>query len=85
MVDIIVTTLYVYFFFTAHSRRGDLETLGYNLLQWISGRLPWEQEEGGLSPSANLEEIHAKKEQCLQDVDSFMKECFKDKKPPGEN
>ena len=25
----------------AHSRRGDLETLGYNLVHWVSGTLPW--------------------------------------------
>ena len=25
----------------AHSRRGDMETLGYNLVHWASGTLPW--------------------------------------------
>ncbi|XP_014214898.1 serine/threonine-protein kinase VRK1-like [Copidosoma floridanum] len=65
-----------------HSRRGDLETLGYNLLQWLCGKLPWEDDNGGLSPSANPDEIHDKKENYLLDVDSFMKACFQDKKPP---
>lgn len=27
----------------APSRRGDLEILGYCLLQWLCGRLPWER------------------------------------------
>ncbi|XP_031779043.1 serine/threonine-protein kinase VRK1 [Nasonia vitripennis] len=65
-----------------HSRRGDLETLGYNLLQWLCGRLPWEKEDGGLAPSADPDEIHAQKEKYFENVDGFMKECFKDKKPP---
>ena len=25
----------------AHSRRGDLETLGYNMVHWAAGTLPW--------------------------------------------
>ena len=25
----------------AHSRRGDLETLGYNMVHWAAGNLPW--------------------------------------------
>lgn len=33
---------YIYLF-TAHSRRGDLEILGYNMLQWLCGHLPWEE------------------------------------------
>lgn len=30
------------FVFVAPSRRGDLEILGYCMIQWLSGRLPWE-------------------------------------------
>lgn len=70
-------------YFAAHSRRGDLETLGYNLLQWLCGRLPWEDESGGLSPSADPDEIHSKKENYMSDIDNFMKQCFGNKKPPG--
>lgn len=29
-------------FFSVTSRRGDLEILGYVMLQWLCGRLPWE-------------------------------------------
>ena len=28
----------------AHSRRGDLETLGYNMVHWAAGTLPWLSE-----------------------------------------
>ena len=28
----------------AHSRRGDLETLGYNMVHWAAGTLPWLNE-----------------------------------------
>ena len=70
--------------FVAHSRRGDLETLGYNLLQWLCGRLPWEEPNGGLSPAADPDDIHHKKEYFLKDINLFMRECFKDqRKPPG--
>ncbi|KAJ8687266.1 hypothetical protein QAD02_023060 [Eretmocerus hayati] len=65
-----------------HSRRGDLETLGYNILQWLCGRLPWEDENGGLSPSADPDKIHEKKESYLMNIENFMEECFKDKIAP---
>lgn len=61
-----------------------METLGYNLLQWLCGKLPWEDESGGLSPNADPDEIHRLKEDYLLNVDSFMKKCFKDKKVPGK-
>lgn len=42
--------LFIFFFFffiplsvLAPSRRGDLEILGYCMLQWLCGKLPWEQ------------------------------------------
>lgn len=62
-----------------------METLGYNLLQWLCGRLPWEQENGGMAPSINPEEVQAQKEIFLADIPLFMRECFpRKKKPPGE-
>lgn len=63
-----------------HSRRGDLETLGYNLLQWMCGRLPWEMDEGGMSPTANPEEVHAEKEALLSDIPLLMQKCFPNRK-----
>ena len=32
------------FYIEAPSRRGDLEILGYCLLQWLCGKLPWEDK-----------------------------------------
>ena len=29
----------------APTRRGDLETLGYCMLEWANGRLPWDNED----------------------------------------
>ncbi|XP_034948889.1 serine/threonine-protein kinase VRK1-like [Chelonus insularis] len=67
-----------------HSRRGDMETLGYNILQWLCGRLPWEKEDGGMRASIDPNEIHAQKELLLADIPLFMKKCFPQKqKPPA--
>ncbi|XP_012277014.1 serine/threonine-protein kinase VRK1 [Orussus abietinus] len=68
-----------------HSRRGDLETLGYNILQWLCGKLPWEKEDGGVPASANPEDIHAQKEILFSDIPIFMHKCFRHKKKPPTN
>ena len=39
----------------AHSRRSDLEILGYNLVHWMSGDLPW------MDNLTNCEYVHAQK------------------------
>ncbi|KAL7294524.1 hypothetical protein TKK_0012054 [Trichogramma kaykai] len=65
-----------------HSRRGDLETLGYNILQWMCGRLPWEQEEGDLPANTDPEKIHEQKEYYMKNIDLFMKKCFGTKNIP---
>ncbi|KAL0116529.1 hypothetical protein PUN28_009888 [Cardiocondyla obscurior] len=64
-----------------HSRRGDLETLGYNIIQWLCGKLPWENELGfTLDP----EKVHQEKENLLSDLPLFMDKCFLHvKKPPA--
>lgn len=33
------------------SRRGDVEVLFYNLIEWVGGRLPWDDLEDKVSPS----------------------------------
>ncbi|KAG7206453.1 hypothetical protein KM043_003806 [Ampulex compressa] len=67
-----------------HSRRGDLETLGYNLLQWLCGRLPWEKEDKDMASATNPEEVHAEKEKLLSNLTLFMHKCFPySKKPPA--
>ena len=54
----------------AHSRRGDLETLGYNLVHWTSGFLPWRNTEDPQS-------IQTQKNGFLENVETFLKKCFK--------
>lgn len=86
LISLIIILLFFFLsLFVAHSRRGDMETLGYNILQWLCGKLPWEQEGGGMRPFCNPEEVHAQKEALLSDIPLFMRECFpKRKKPPGK-
>ena len=59
----------------AFSRRGDLETLGYNMIEWVSGVLPWGDEE-------NLEYIHFLKNILMSNIPLFMRQCFPNSEPP---
>ncbi|KAL2738824.1 serine/threonine-protein kinase VRK1-like [Vespula squamosa] len=63
-----------------HSRRGDLETLGYNLLQWMCGKLPWEKDSTDLSEAIDPEEVHAEKEALLSNLPLLMEKCFPNRK-----
>ena len=54
----------------AHSRRGDLETLGYNMVHWLSGTLPW------LNFLDKPEKVAATKELCMKDIPFFLQTCF---------
>ncbi|XP_023322546.1 serine/threonine-protein kinase VRK1 isoform X2 [Eurytemora carolleeae] len=58
-----------------HSRRGDLETLGYNLIHWVSGYLPWIH-------SQEPEFVQSKKIGFMFNVPGFLKKCFKPEAPP---
>lgn len=62
---------------SVHSRRGDLEILGYNLVQWLSGKLPW---EGNTDP----EQVKAAKTQAMNNITAFLNNCFKPDHPPGK-
>jgi len=55
----------------AHSRRGDLESLGYCMLHWAGARLPWDSLLQG-----DPELVQAAKEACLASVTSFLESCF---------
>ncbi|KAJ8708011.1 hypothetical protein PYW08_010377 [Mythimna loreyi] len=57
----------------AHSRRSDLETLGYNLLDWLTGSLPWKTTELLAEP----ELVHALKKNFMSDIKLLLKTCFK--------
>ncbi|XP_068624435.1 uncharacterized protein [Battus philenor] len=57
----------------AHSRRSDLETLGYNILDWLTGRLPWKTKEVLAAPDL----VHALKKNFMSDIKFLLKTCFK--------
>ncbi|XP_046401282.1 serine/threonine-protein kinase VRK1-like isoform X2 [Ischnura elegans] len=54
----------------AHSRRGDLEILGYNMLQWLCSELPWE------SSLSDMEYVHMQKKSFMSNIPSLMRRCF---------
>lgn len=56
----------------AHSRRGDLEVLGYNLIQWITGSLPWEGNN-------DAEMVAEYKKKMMSNLNTFLDECFSSK------
>ncbi|XP_053620771.1 uncharacterized protein LOC128681147 [Plodia interpunctella] len=57
----------------AHSRRSDLETLGYNVIDWLTGTLPWKTAEVLAEPDL----VHALKKNFMSDINSLLKTCFK--------
>ncbi|XP_054281880.1 serine/threonine-protein kinase VRK1-like isoform X2 [Macrosteles quadrilineatus] len=59
-----------------HSRRGDLEILGYNLVQWLCGRLPWEG-------NTDLEEVKEAKIAAMNNITTFLNNCFKPDHAPA--
>ena len=67
------------FVFLAHSRRGDLEILGYNMLQWLCGSLPWEDS------MADPEYVHEQKKNFMSNIPLLMRRCFPNSEPPGKS
>ncbi|XP_070333966.1 serine/threonine-protein kinase VRK1 isoform X2 [Odocoileus virginianus] len=62
----------------APSRRGDLEILGYCMIQWLSGHLPWED---------NLRDpnyVRDSKIRYRENIASLMDKCFPEKNKPDE-
>lgn len=53
----------------AHSRRSDLECLGYNLMYWTLGSLPWKDEKLLNQP----EHVHRMKEIFMTDAREMLK------------
>ncbi|KAM5129224.1 serine/threonine-protein kinase VRK1 isoform 2-T2 [Mantella aurantiaca] len=60
------------------SRRGDLEILGYCMIQWLCGKLPWEDKLMDSNYVANS------KIRYCDEIPSLMNACFPGKKKPGE-
>lgn len=62
----------------APSRRGDLQILGYCMIYWLCGHLPWED---------NLKDpvyVRDSKIRYTDDIAELMKKCFTEKEKPGE-
>lgn len=60
------------------SRRGDLEILGYCMVQWLCGQLPWEDK---------LQDplyVRDSKIRCRDNVSEFMTKCFSSQDKPDE-
>ena len=52
------------------SRRSDLEILGFNLVHWLSGHLPW------MSKLSNPKAVQASKEEFMSNVSGNLLQCF---------
>ncbi|NXT83023.1 VRK3 kinase, partial [Zapornia atra] len=59
------------------SRRSDLESLGYCLLKWLCGFLPWSDELD------KVETVMEKKEKYKGDVKCLLQLCFRQRSVPG--
>ena len=53
-------------------RRGDIEVLFYNLIEWLGGKLPWEDIIEKVKPP----EIHKAKIRAFKDPEAFLTSCF---------
>lgn len=62
----------------APSRRGDLEILGFCLLQWLCSRLPWENN------LENKDYVRDSKIRYMKDIPGLMKVCFPSESHPDE-
>ncbi|XP_067210184.1 serine/threonine-protein kinase VRK1 [Linepithema humile] len=51
------------------TRRGDMEILGYNIIFWLCGSLPWEK-------LLDATVVQKEKEKAFKDIDSFLNKCF---------
>lgn len=54
----------------AHSRRSDLESLGYNMVYWLTSFLPWCED------TDNPELVQRKKCKCIENLSKFLSLCF---------
>lgn len=59
------------------SRRADLEILGYNMVQWLCGKLPWEDK------LQNCDYVAQQKIALMNDVNTFITCCSGTEQYPG--
>lgn len=62
----------------APSRRGDLEILGYCMVQWLCRKLPWENK------LTDQEYVMKEKIKYMGNIKGFMKTCFPDSSYPAQ-
>ena len=56
--------------------RGDLEMLGYNLIVWSGGRLPWDKKNSNVHVKFQRDTIPNEKKLAKSNVNEFVKKCF---------
>ena len=61
----------------AHARRSDLEILGFNLVHWMSGTLPW------MDGLQNPKLVQSMKTKFMADIPGFLGTCFGENEYPG--
>lgn len=59
------------------TKRGDLEILAYNMIQWLGCKLPWEKD------LKDPKVVQKSKEENMSNIPKFMKSCFGKDSPPG--
>ncbi|XP_075049349.1 serine/threonine-protein kinase VRK1 isoform X2 [Mixophyes fleayi] len=60
------------------SRRGDMEILGYCMIQWLCGKLPWEDK------LTDPNYVSSSKIRYGDEISALMETCFPGKKKPDE-
>lgn len=71
--------LFRFLFHVGFSPRGDFEVLLYNLIDWLGGKLPWEQV-----PQLSSKEIEKLKQRAFLDKSTFLKNAFSSTNYPGK-
>jgi hypothetical protein len=60
----------------AFSRRGDLKSLGYKMLEWLCGELPWQEID---DPECSYDQ----KKSFMSNIPLLMHQCFHNSEPPA--
>lgn len=53
--------------------RGDLEILGYNMIHWLGGSLPWEKHSHNLKEKPEVQKL---KNKAFDNLPTFLNNCF---------
>ncbi|KAF7394536.1 hypothetical protein HZH66_007710 [Vespula vulgaris] len=55
--------------------RGDMEILGYNMIHWLCGSLPWDKD------LTNPTNVQKQKQKAFENLPKFLEQCFHDSTP----